>query len=108
MGVPVILTDAADSDLDELYDYIARHDSRERARQVLTRIDKAITSLAESPERGTVPAEMSLLGILSYREVFFKPYRIVYQVLPEFVLVLLIADGRRDLQTLLQRRLLDA
>ncbi|MEE8434661.1 MAG: type II toxin-antitoxin system RelE/ParE family toxin, partial [bacterium] len=75
---------------------------------VLTRIEQAITSLAESPERGAVPAELSLLGIRSHREVFFKPYRIVYRVLPDSVAVVLIADGRRDMQALLQRRLLDA
>ena len=38
----------------------------------------------------------------------FKPYRIVYQVLGETVYVMLIADGRRDMQALLQRRLLGA
>ena len=108
MGNPVILTDAAVNDLDELYDYIARHDTPERAGQVLTRIEKAIASLAESPERGAVPAELSSLGIRTYREVFFKPYRIVYRVLSDSVAVVLIADGRRDMHTLLQRRLLDA
>jgi len=42
------------------------------------------------------------------REIFFKPYRIIYGVLAENVYVLLIAGGRRDLQALLQRRLLQA
>jgi toxin ParE1/3/4 len=40
-----------------------------------------------------------------YREIFFKPYRIIYRVLEHNVDVLLIADGRRDMQSLLQRRL---
>ena len=48
------------------------------------------------------------LGILEYREIFFKPYRIIYRVMDKNVYVLLIADGRRDMQTLLQKRLLDA
>ena len=43
-----------------------------------------------------------------YREIFFKPYRIIYRVMDNTVCVLLIADGRRDRQTLLQRRLLRA
>jgi toxin ParE1/3/4 len=38
--------------------------------------------------------------------IFFKPYRIIYRVIENNVYVLLIADGRRDMQTLLQRRLL--
>jgi toxin ParE1/3/4 len=48
------------------------------------------------------------LGIREYREVFFKPYRIIYRVVEKNVYIFLIADGRRDMQTLLQRRLLDA
>lgn len=49
-----------------------------------------------------------MLGIREYREVFFKPYRIIYRVIGTNVYVLLIADGRRDMRTLLQRRLVDA
>ena len=41
-------------------------------------------------------------------EDLFKPYRVIYRVLGNVVHVFLIADGRRDMQTLLQRRLLDS
>jgi len=37
-------------------------------------------------------------------EIFFKPYRIM----EKSVYVLLIVDGRRDMHSLLQRRLFDA
>jgi toxin ParE1/3/4 len=40
------------------------------------------------------------------KEVLFKPYRIVYRVFGDAVYVYVIVDGRRDMQTLLQRRLL--
>jgi len=49
-----------------------------------------------------------LSGIREYREVYFKPYRIIYRVCPEGVYAMVIADGRRDMQSLLQRRLLQA
>jgi hypothetical protein len=39
---------------------------------------------------------------------FLKPYRIIYRIIGEYVYVMLIADGRRDMQALLQRRLLQA
>jgi len=108
MARAVLLTGDAADDLDEICDYIARRDSPGRATHVLDRIGQAIAGLAETPERGAVPAEPAALGIRTYREVFFKPYRIVYRVLPDAVVVLLIADGRRDMQALLQRRLLEA
>jgi toxin ParE1/3/4 len=64
--------------------------------------------LSEFPERGAYPKELLALGVREYREIFFKPYRIIYRVLNKNDYVLLIADGRRDMQSLLQRRLLDA
>ena len=48
------------------------------------------------------------LGMEKCREVFFKPYRIIYHIRGERVIVNLIADGRRDMEALLQRRLVNA
>ena len=85
-------------------DYIDRHDASGRADHV---IEKAFSSLSEHPHRGNYPKEL-LDTIREYREIFFKPYRIIYRVMEDNVYVLVIADGRRDMQTLLQRRLLQA
>jgi toxin ParE1/3/4 len=46
------------------------------------------------------------LGIREYRQAFFKPYRLIYRVIGKRVFIYLIADGRRDMQSLLSRRLL--
>jgi toxin ParE1/3/4 len=108
MPFTVWLTHDAARDLDELYDYIALHDAPRKADYVLERIEKAFSQLSEFPERGAYPKELLALGVREYREIFFKPYRIIYRVLNKNDYVLLIADGRRDMQSLLQRRLLDA
>jgi len=50
--------------------------------------------------------ELRGLGDQQYHQVFFKPYRLIYRVVDERVAVYLIADGRRDMQSLLSRRLL--
>ncbi len=102
----VYLTDAALRDLEEIDDYIAAADSPQRSEYVLDKIEEAFLSLSQMPERGNYPKELLMLGIKEYREVFFKPYRIVYRVQGKRVYVYLIADGRRDMQTLLSRRLL--
>ena len=74
---------------------------------MLTSIEKVFGSLSESPDRDAHPKELLALGIRDYREIFFKPCRVIYRVPGDVVHVFLIADGRRDIQTLLQRRLLD-
>jgi len=106
MAFLVQLTADATGDLEEICDYIDRHDEPGRADYVLEQLEEAFSSLSEYPERGNYPAELLDIGIREYRELFFRPYRIVYRVLENKVYVLLIADGRRDMQTLLQRRLL--
>ncbi len=103
MPIKVLLTNDAARDLEELYDYIALHDSTRNANYVLEQIDKAFSKLSEFPERGVYPKELR-----EYREIFFKPYRIICRVMNKNVYVLLVVDGRRDMQSLLQRRLLDA
>ena len=108
MPFAVHLTADVARDLEELYGYIARHDAPGKAEHVLGKIEKALASLAASPRRGAYPKELLALGIRDYREIFFKPYRIIYRVTGNAVYVLLISDGRRDMQTLLQRRLLNA
>ena len=102
----VQLTDDAASDLEEICDYIARNDSTDRAEHVLERIEEVFGSLSEQPQRGSYPKELLEIGVREYREVFFKPYRIIYRVTENNVHVLVIADGRRDMRTLLERRLL--
>lgn len=101
----VLLTRDAAGDLERLYDYVAAHDGTERARYVLERIAAAFDSLSENPHRGAWPKELLELGIREYREVHFKPYRVIYRVIDETVYVMVIADNRRDMQALLHRRL---
>lgn len=108
MGFSVLLTDDASRDLEDIYDYIDLHDGRGKADHLLDRIEKEFKSLTGNPERGAYPKELLAFGLRDFREIFFKPYRIIYRIIEDKVYVLLIADGRRDMQKLLQRRLLQA
>ncbi len=108
MSFQVFLTGDASRDLEDLYDYIELHEVPGKADHVLAQIEKGFTSLSENPQRGAYPKELLAIGLREYREIFFKPYRIICRVMAENVYVLVIADGRRDMQALLQRRLLMA
>ena len=48
------------------------------------------------------------LGIREYRKSFFKPYRVICRVIGKQAISYLIADNRRDMQSLLSRRLFNA
>ena len=108
MRFKVLLTEDAERDLEDIYVYVAEFDCRQKADYVLDRLLEVTDSLATSPERGLVPRELAALGIQEYRQVFFKPYRVIYRQLDQQVVVYVIADGRRDMQSLLSRRMLMA
>ena len=103
---PVRLTQEAEVDLIDLFEYIARKDSVANAHNVLDELDKLISSLDQHSERGHYPPELSVHGIREFREVLFKPYRVIYRLTNSHVVVLGCFDGRRDMKLLLERRLL--
>lgn len=103
----VELTEGAEADLEALHDYLAKHRSREQADALLDALLERIETLERFPERGTVPKELSSLGIIEFRQLLLPPYRLIYRVMGPAVFVSVIADGRRDMQALLQQRLLD-
>ncbi len=107
MQYDVLITEAAERDIEEIYNYIAEFDSPSNADNVLDQLMGVVGGLANFPERGVYPKELLALGIREYRQVFFKPYRVIYRAMEKQVVIYLIADGRRDMQTLLARRLLD-
>ncbi|MEO8359085.1 MAG: type II toxin-antitoxin system RelE/ParE family toxin [Vicinamibacteria bacterium] len=108
MRYEVRLTRSAERDVRDIYDYIAELDSPNKASAVLDRLLKTAEDLATLPSRGSYPKELVDLGIKEYRQVIFKPYRIIYRVVGSIVYVYIVADGRRNMQTLLPRRLLGA
>jgi toxin ParE1/3/4 len=108
MASKVLLTDNALRDLEEILDFIATKDSKVAAASVLTHIEKVCKHLEAFPNRGNPPKELAALGIKDFRETHFKPYRMIYRVTAKFVYVELIVDGRRNMQSLLSRRLLQS
>ena len=102
----VLLTRGAEQDIEAIHDSIARYDAPAKADQVLDQLLATAEKLAHLPERGSHPRELLALGIKDYRQVFFKPYRLIYRVTGLEVVAYVVADGRRDMQSLLARRLL--
>jgi toxin ParE1/3/4 len=104
----VLLTEGAEQDLESIHDYIAEFDCVASADYVLDELMQVVKSLSKFPERGSYPKELVGLGIKEYRQTHFKPYRVIYRVTGSQVIIYVIADGRRDMQSVLARRLLGA
>ena len=102
----VRLTRGAEIDLEALHGYVKDNLSAEQADVLLDRLLAAIETLETFPLRGSVPKELDVLGIREFRQIPVEPYRLIYRLSGKTVFVMVIADGRRDMQTLLERRLL--
>lgn len=99
------VSDAAE-DLFEIYKYVYLNDSEEKAEYVYSKLYEKCLMLQEYPERGHNPPELHLLNIEDFLEIHFKPYRIIYRIEKRDVFVHCILDGRRNIQILLQERLI--
>lgn len=104
----VLLTEGAEQGLEAIHDYISEYDCVANANYVLDELMEVVESLSKFPQRGSYPRELVALGIKEYRQTAFKPYRVIYRVAGSQVIIYLIADGRRDMQAVLARRLLGA
>ena len=104
----VLLTEGAEQDLEAIHDYISEFDCVANANYVLDELMGVVESLSNFPERGSYPKELVGLGIKEYRQAVFKPVRVVCRVTGSRRIIYLIADGRRDMQSVLARRLLGA
>ena len=94
-------------DLIEIHDWIAENDSLVNADYVLDRLSDTAETIAVLPHRGSRPSELPHNMEGEFRQVFFKPYRVIYEVMHDEVVIHLITDGRRNLQSLLLRRLIE-
>ena len=96
----------AEHDLEAIVDYIAKHDSPERAHYVIDKILDAAGSLTTLPDKGSYPKELEAFGNREFCQPFIKPFRQIHRVAGKHVTVMLVADGRRDMLALLTKRLL--
>ncbi len=101
----VLLTEDAERDLEDIYVYLAKFDLPKSAGRVLDGLLEVTGRLAAFPERGSQPKELRSVGAWEYRQAFFEPFRIIYRVIGRKVVVYVVADDRRDMQALLERRL---
>ncbi len=106
MSHQVLLVAEAEEDILDIYKYVLRADGRSRADYVLRKLQETCQRLSRMPRRGHNPPELERIGVCGYREVHFKPYRIIYQIAGRKVLVHCVLDGRRSMQEILERRLL--
>ncbi|HHV41297.1 MAG TPA: type II toxin-antitoxin system RelE/ParE family toxin [Clostridiaceae bacterium] len=101
----VFWTHIAVSDLRRIVEYITREDLV-AAEEIYGLIRDQTEGLGQLPHRGRIVPELQLQGVLLYREIVQTPWRIIYRVLGDKVVILAVIDGRRNIADILLERIL--
>jgi toxin ParE1/3/4 len=98
----------AQEDTKDLRRYILRSFGAETWKQTSTQLVVTFGNIRRFPHSGYVPAELSDFGGLNFREALSGQNRVIYEVRDDMIYIHVVTDTRRDLRTLLQKRLLRA
>lgn len=108
MSFKVVILESAEQDLKELRTYIVKNFSADTWRTSYAKIKEAIHNLQNFPQAGSIPEEIEKLNLTQYRQVLSGMNRVIYEVRQEVVYIHIVVDARRDMTSLLTRRLLRA
>lgn len=100
------ILDEAQEDTKDLRRYILRHFGAETWKQTSAQLADTFANIRQFPQSGYVPAELSDFGGLNFREALSGQNRVIYEVRDDTIYIHVVTDTRRDLRTLLQKRLL--
>jgi len=106
--VRVTISDDAENDLSAIYEQrLAQRgpDGEDGAEALLDSLLGAMDRIVHYPQSGPIVPELRELAESGWRQISLRPYRIVYLLADDHATVVMVADSRRDLATLLQRRL---
>ena len=96
----------AQEDLRALCHYTLRNFGEEVWRDNYQKIKDSVNRLQTAPESSSTPEELADLNLSQYRQVVSGTYRIFYEIRGDTLDIHLVCDVRRDMLTLLSRRLL--
>lgn len=102
----LVWSETARKDLEAILEYVALHDSADRAVALYDNLRGRIGSLVRFPRRARIVPELKVVGLTDFRELLVAPYRIFFRLDGRTVVLLGVLDGRRDLGELLIERAL--
>jgi len=97
-------TEPAREDVNEIIDYISETNIS-YAVKILDKIEAAVKNLSTFPERYRIVPELEKYGYFLYRDIVVDYWKIVYKIEKNFVYIMLVIDGRRNLDDILLKKI---
>ncbi|WGY70077.1 type II toxin-antitoxin system RelE/ParE family toxin [Burkholderia cepacia] len=96
----------AEDDLKALKRYVVSHFGAATWRSSYDEIKRAVAAIRVFPDQGRVPDELANVGLTQYRQIIAGMNRVIYEVRGDTLYVHIVCDTRKDLKSLLMRRLM--
>ncbi|RQO64469.1 plasmid stabilization protein [Variovorax sp. KBW07] len=104
----VVFLRSAETDLKDLRRYIIKNFGAIAWTSSYSKIKDCVGMIEANPKAGRIPEELEDLNTTQYRQVIAGMNRIIYEVRVDAAYIHLVCDARRDLKSLLMRRLVGA
>ena len=95
----------ARDDVNEIIDYITLSNEI-YAVKILDKIEKSVEKLKTFPTFYRIVPELEKYGYLMYREIIVEYWRVIYKIENNFVYIMMVIDGRRNLEDLILKKIL--
>jgi toxin ParE1/3/4 len=104
--VRVVFLADAEEDLKDIRRYVVRKFGKSDWVDTSRKIRDSIRVIQTFPDGGSIPEELSGLSLARFRQVISGQNRLIYEVGDGIVYIHIVCDTRRDLRSVLTRRLL--
>ena len=106
MKYAVFILKSAEQDLHDLKQYLVKNFGMADWQNSYGNLKAAINNLESFPFSGSIPDELQHINLAQYRQVIAGKNRIIYEVRQTTLYVHIVVDTRRDMKTVLTRRML--
>jgi len=106
MKYAVVILKSAEQDLRDLKRYLVKDFGMAVWQDNFDNLKATINNLKSFPFSGSIPDELQHINLAQYRQVITGKNRIIYEVRQTTLYVHIVVDNRRDMKTMLTRRLL--
>jgi len=104
----VVFLRSAEADLQDLRAYVVKNFGAGTWPTSYRKLKDAVALIEAHPLSGKVPDEFRGLNIAQYRQMLSGMNRIIYEVRDDTAYIHLVCDTRRDLKSLLMKRIVRA
>lgn len=106
MSFSVVFLKSAEQDIKELREYVVKRFGNKTWQATLDKLRESVRTIQTQPHAGTLPEELRALNPGQYRQIISGMNRMIYEIRQQTIYIHIVCDNRRDLQGLLNRRML--